>query len=224
MEKEIEGFSLYTVNEKGEIFRKEHTYLNNGTECVRKRKKISSFKNPIGYCQATMKNDNGEWKKPYVHVLVAEAFIPKPKDKVQVEVNHIDGNKSNNTIENLEWLTHSENLKHAVKTGLLKVPESEIKNEIPPKEQLNDMIKFFNNYTKVSKYYKVSESSIRRWCKFYNIEIIKGSFIPSKEELTDMMIYFKSFFAVAPYYSVNEATVRKWCRKYNLPDTVKGWK
>lgn len=51
-----------------------------------------------------------------VHRVVAETFIPNPLNKRTV--NHIDGNKLNNFINNLEWSTYSENLKHAVDTGL----------------------------------------------------------------------------------------------------------
>lgn len=59
---------------------------------------------------------NGKYKVTYVHILVAIAFIPNPHNKK--EVNHIDANKSNNVVTNLEWVTRSENHYHAVKMGL----------------------------------------------------------------------------------------------------------
>ena len=53
---------------------------------------------------------NGNQKKYSVHRLVAEAFIPNPKGKPQV--NHIDENKANNNVSNLQWVTNLENMRH----------------------------------------------------------------------------------------------------------------
>ena len=59
---------------------------------------------------------NGKRTSHLVHRLVAETFIPNPENKS--EVNHIDGNKHNNRVDNLEWVSSSENKQHAIHTRL----------------------------------------------------------------------------------------------------------
>ncbi len=68
-----------------------------------------------GYAYVMLKH-NGKYKHYAIHRLVTEAFIPNPDNKP--EVNHIDGDKSNNVVYNLEWCTGKENKIHAYNTGL----------------------------------------------------------------------------------------------------------
>lgn len=56
----------------------------------------------------------------YTHRLVASLFLKNSDPEKYVEVNHIDGNKLNNCVSNLEWVTHRQNVDHAIRTGLAK--------------------------------------------------------------------------------------------------------
>ncbi len=93
--------SFIKVSSDGEI--KSHGKLINGEICKTGYKRVHVSHNGIEY-------------KFLVHRLVAMAFIPNP-DKLPC-VNHKDGNKQNNCADNLEWVTYSENQKHAYRTGL----------------------------------------------------------------------------------------------------------
>lgn len=71
-----------------------------------------------GYLDIGLRIDNNS-KFHFVHRLIAEVFIPNPGNLP--EVNHLDGNKTNNCAENLQWVTSAQNKRHAVDTGLLLV-------------------------------------------------------------------------------------------------------
>lgn len=78
-------------------------------------KRLKESKNNCGYSRVPVGHSN----PIYVHRLVAETFLDPPKDG-QTQVNHLDGDKNNNNVENLEWYTPSENDRHAFRTGLKK--------------------------------------------------------------------------------------------------------
>lgn len=93
----------------------------------------------LGYAYVAIQV-GGKSVKKRVHRLVAEAFIPNPEGKD--EVNHIDGNKLNNSVENLEWCTTSENLIHSYKTGLRNINTSEANKKRRRKVVRDDGVSF----------------------------------------------------------------------------------
>lgn len=91
-----------------------YTVYDDGTVIGPRGKPLAPVPNRCGYGRITLCHDG---KRPlvFVHRLVAEAFLPKVEGKECV--NHKDGDKRNNRIDNLEWVTHAENHKHAYQIG-----------------------------------------------------------------------------------------------------------
>ena len=83
---------------------------------------IRQWQNPKGYWRVGL-SKNGTRKKHAVHRILCEAFIKNPHGKQYV--NHIDGNKQNNDLLNLEWVTPVENSKHAMDMGFIKKKKTE---------------------------------------------------------------------------------------------------
>ena len=120
--KDIKGYEgKYQVSNLGRVKSLARmTSSNNGSTKYLKREKEKILKsriNSVGYPVVGLCKNN-RTKTVKVHRLVAEAFIPNLENKPQV--NHINGIKNDNKIDNLEWCTNSENVKHAFRTGLNK--------------------------------------------------------------------------------------------------------
>lgn len=96
-----------------------------------------------------------------VHRLVAEAFIPNPENKPQV--NHKDGDTTNNCVSNLEWVTPSENQLHAVKIGIINSCNRGGKPCIQ-KDIQGNTIRVFDSMSEASKILNISQSCINRVC------------------------------------------------------------
>ena len=109
---------LYQVSNLGRIKRLEHKRKNNliNTDSTYKEHILKPAKQTSEYMYIVLCK-NGKTKGFRVHRLVAQTFIPNPENKPQV--NHIDTNKSNNNVNNLEWCSRSENMIHAYSHNLI---------------------------------------------------------------------------------------------------------
>lgn len=146
--------SNYKIRSNGEVLS-----VNFNKTGKSKLRKISISR--TGYRYIVL-HHKGKMYKFQLHQLVAKYFIPNPENKSQV--NHIDGDKSNNDVSNLEWVTSKENIHHALKTGLIKTGEDRY-NSIVSNDTVEEICKEFvkNELTipTISKKYNVKIGIIR---------------------------------------------------------------
>ena len=121
MKKPIKNYeNLYEITEDGKIICLPRKKKNINGSFITKQYETFGHKNSKGYMVINLTSDDKNIKKTNVliHRIVAEAFIPNPNNYPYV--NHKDGNKSNNKVDNLEWCNNSMNQLHAFENGLQK--------------------------------------------------------------------------------------------------------
>ena len=134
---------LYEINKNGEV------------RNAKNKNTIVGDINNCGYYRVSLYNQ-GQSKRYFRHRLVAEHFLDKPEGKDFV--NHIDGDKSNNSLENLEWVSQSENEKHAFENGLKQKTNKPFIIEF-----VNGDIKEYENQYVCAKEIGCSQSSVKNW-------------------------------------------------------------
>lgn len=154
--KDIKGYEgLYQVSNLGRV-----KSLRDKNKKYRE-KILKQYKDNCGYYYITL-SANSNIKKHKVHRLVAQAFILNPENKPQV--NHIDGNKQNNTVSNLEWCTQEENMKHAYRTGLQKAKKGK-DNSLSRKVICIDTGKKYGSTREAERLTGICQSDISKCCR-----------------------------------------------------------
>jgi hypothetical protein len=141
----IENFPNYYCDKDGNIFSKN--------------KKLKQSKRN-GYLCVSLCN-KGFSKTINVHRIIAKAFIPNPENKPQV--NHINGIKTDNRVENLEWVTQSENAIHGIKNGLYLPPVKnrlDLSKEVYQYDLLGNFINKFPSANEASRVTGISQRHI----------------------------------------------------------------
>lgn len=149
--KDIEDYEgIYQISNLGRVksLQRNIKHWRGGISILKERIIMPDI--AIGYQRIELRKNNIGTNK-LVHRLIASAFIPNPENKPYI--NHINGIKTDNRIENLEWCSQLENMRHAHKTGL-------IKHEIGEKNPLSkltdkDILYIRNNYDNTRNYSKI---------------------------------------------------------------------
>ena len=172
---------LYEVSNRGNMKSLERTVWDNrGYYRTVPERILKPMKDSSGYLQVKLWKD-GKAKKYLVHRLVAEAFIPNPDNLPQI--NHIDENKQNNCMDNLEWCSRSYNMtyngrankvgkKVAEKLRGRKLSEETIKKIAEKKSKpvysinkVSGLITYWNSAKEAGKVLDIDQGSITRCCQ-----------------------------------------------------------
>ena len=134
--KDVAGYEgLYAITNDGRVWSYPKEWVSSRVKLSHNGKWLKVSFNPLGYPQVHL-TKNGKRDNYSIHRLVALTHIPNPLSLP--EVNHIDGNKLNNNIDNLEWCTSSYNIKHAIRNGLRSVARGEMQKN---HKLTDDMVK-----------------------------------------------------------------------------------
>lgn len=193
--KDIEGCPKYQVSNLGRVISTKYDEA--------RLLKPDIGKN--GYHRVTMKIYHGSFShtrvRESVHRLVAKAFIPNPENKPQV--NHIDANPGNNKVENLEWVTASENIRHCYNIG-----NNAIAFRITIKDITTDKSYNFKSMLDACRYFNIHSSILTRAIKFSKNYPICGKYILSldKESERKLLSNTKSYPIYIYDYLTNKVT------------------
>lgn len=162
----IKDFPDYYITDTGDVYSTVYNHIYNPNKELRKLKFGVGTANYLSVVLCK----NGQHYRKFVHRLVAEAFIPNPENKP--EVNHIDGNPSNNRVENLEWVTRSENIKHSYRFLGRKITGSYAWHPFGKDNPLSKIVLQIKDGVVIAEFYGISEANRKTGIQFKNISAV----------------------------------------------------
>lgn len=162
--KDVSGFEgIYQVSNDGQIKSISRNIFNGKAFYISKERILLQRYNKKGYKVVDLSKNN---KHSYhlVHRLVAKAFIPNIKNNPQI--NHKDGDKTNNNFLNLEWCTNSENQKHAYKLELKITAKNagRKRKKVQLFDNYNNLIKEFESIAETTRWLKCASNNVKLCC------------------------------------------------------------
>lgn len=143
--KTIENYSNYEVSTCGNV-RNKRTGM-----------KLSPWVTAEGYLRVAIADDSGFRKQLAVHRIVAYTFIPLPPSDLPLEVNHIDEKKTNNCVDNLEWVTHQQNCNHGTRNKRIS------KQAVMRDKKTGKVLKVYGSQQEAAKDLGVQPHQISEW-------------------------------------------------------------
>lgn len=160
--KDIENFKNYQVSNLGNVRSLDRVEFFGCHTRIRKGTLFTPQVNRDGYLKVGIRQ-NGKYVLKSIHRLVAEAFLPNENNLPQV--NHKNGNKQDNTVSNLEWISAKDNCIHAIKTNLYQTARGESSNRSHLTEsdiiKIREIYQSIKNYCEVARIFKISEATAR---------------------------------------------------------------
>ena len=157
--KDVIGYeNIYQVSSYGRVKSLDMvSNSKNNSKQIRKGRTLKPYEQRY---MRVMLVKNKQRKVKNIHRLVAQAFIPNPENKPQV--NHIDGVKTNNNVNNLEWVTAKENIKHSFKNNLQNNKDK--RKKVVMKTLEGKLIARFKSVSQASKETGITRQGIGNCC------------------------------------------------------------
>ena len=173
--KDIEGYEgIYQISNTGKVRSLDRKVYNH----FQKGKELKPHNNGHSYLNVGLYKEGKNEKHAYIHILVAKAFIPNPNNYTQV--NHKDFDKTNNCVENLEWVSPQQNMAHYRNSKFCKQLENERLKKVE-----------FKTFNRIIKY---SEKIIDLRKKGYIIEEIAKELGIGRDFVSNTLNLYKIFY------------------------------